>query len=100
MWQENWKRAVAILLDVHPNDLIFAEDYARNIVLGGYMDSAEERFGDAGLYEFACRPCWSKAEQNQSRVCTALGQPHGDWTMPPEAKAELKSAIIQIQNSQ
>lgn len=100
MWQENWKRAVSIFLDVAPDTLDLDEDYAKNIVLQGYLERAEDEFGDAGIFEFACRPCWSREEQMRSRMCTDLGQPVGDWDLSEDAKLELRSAVNEIENSQ
>lgn len=96
MWQDDWKRACSILLNIPRWELELDEEYARNIVLEGYYDSAWEQFGPAGVAEFVCRPVWSFTECERSRARTALGKFDQKWEFPEEALCAIKRSVAEI----
>ena len=96
-WQENYKKAVSILLGVPADKLELDEEYAKNIILGGYIDFADEKAEDEYLFEMTCRPCWPKERQAESRMCTDLGTPSGDYQFPGEAYELLMEAVKEVE---
>lgn len=95
-WQESYRAAISVLLGVPVDKLELDEEYAKNIILGGYIESADKKAEDEYLFEMACRPCWSGEEQATSRVCTAIGIPAGDYKFPEEAYKLLMEAVKEV----